>query len=245
MKRTILIIEDEEPIADTLIFSLERDGFLPLWKSTGMDALETLRKETVDFVILDLGLPDMDGFELLKVIRKESRLPVMILSARSEDVDRIVGLEVGADDFVTKPFSPREIGARVRAILRRFEEMPFAGNPTPLPSENRNEPAPATPDHSDFPFQIDEQKKTIRYCDTPLALSRYEYEILALLIRRPGWVFSREKIMELIWEEPEESFDRVVDTHIKNIRMKLKKINDLEDPIQTRRGIGYSLKENL
>jgi len=246
-KKTILIIEDETGIADTLLYALERDGFLPVWKSTGGEALRYLDEAPVNLVVLDLGLPDTDGLDLLKHIRSKSDLPVLILSARNEDVDRIVGLEVGADDFVSKPFSPREVTARVRAILRRVparEEQSAPHEPGGAPESAENRENDRNLNSADgIPFVVDQNKKVIYYYGKPLELSRYEYGILDLLIRRPGWVFTREQIMDQVWTEPEEFFDRVVDTHIKNIRSRLKAIRDDEDPILTRRGIGYSLKE--
>lgn len=251
MKKSILIIEDEAGIADTLLYRLERDGFVPRWESTGGGGLSHLLDQEVDLVILDLGLPDMDGLDVLRQVRKTGNLPVLILSARNEDVDRIVGLEVGADDFVSKPFSPGEISARVRAILRRTSlhqeqtNAPVAGGASslkpggPMAEHRGPEVAP------DFPFRVDGDRKLIYYYNKQLELSRYEYGILELLIRWPGRVYSREQIMDQVWEEPEESFDRVVDSHIKNIRARLKEVSPKEDPIVTRRGIGYGLKEEF
>ncbi len=180
-----------------------------------------------DLVILDIGLPDMSGFELLRELRKTSEVPVLVLTARSDEIDRVLGLEMGADDYVVKPFSPRELVSRVRAILRRA-----AGN------AGDEESAPGI-------FAVDRNRRRICYRGEPLVLSRYEYEILCLFVSRPGWVFSREKIMEIIWVEPEESFERTVDAHIKSIRNKLRAVTPDIDPIETHRGVGYSLREGL
>ena len=176
--------------------------------------------------MLDIGLPDISGLELCKEIRKTHPIPVIFLTARADEVDRVVGLEIGADDYVVKPFSPRELAARVRAVLRRTRKSPAAA-----PSQNT--------------FKIDESRRQITYSGTPMELSRYEFNLLVILIQRPGHVFSREQLMQLAWEEPEAAMDRTVDAHIKNIRAKLKTINPEIDPIITHRGIGYALKEDL
>jgi two-component system, OmpR family, catabolic regulation response regulator CreB len=159
-------------------------------------------------------------------MRRSSAVPVLILTARAEEIDRVLGLELGADDYVVKPFSPREVTARVKAILRRG--------------------AGASPEgKGDSPFHIDMQKRQIRYFGERLALARYEFDILVLFVNRPGWIFTREKIMDLVWLEPGESFDRTVDAHIKTIRAKLKEVRPDIDPIETHRGVGYSLREGL
>lgn len=225
MNKKILIIEDEASIADTIIYSLNSDGFTTSWMPTGEKGLEAVSEFCPDLVILDIGLPDINGFELLKKLRSFSNVAVLILTARSQEIDRILGLELGADDYVVKPFSPREISARAKAILRRA-----AG-------DNSAE--------GFAPFEIDENRRHISFFGSKLVLSRYEFDILSLLIGRPGWVFSREQIMDLIWDEPEESFERTVDAHIKGIRAKLREVRDDIDPIETRRGMGYALREKL
>jgi two-component system catabolic regulation response regulator CreB len=180
----------------------------------------------VDLILLDIGLPDMSGFDLCKEIRKTLNVPILFLTARADEIDRVVGLEIGGDDYMTKPFSPRELSARVKAILRRTQ-----------PSHSSEMPAQA--------FEVDESRRQILYCGSPLDLSRYEYALLKTFIRRPGHVFSRDQLMELCWDEPDTSMDRTVDAHIKNIRNKLKNIKPDLDPIVTHRGTGYSLKEEL
>ncbi|MCE9598314.1 MAG: two-component system response regulator CreB [Spirochaetia bacterium] len=219
----VLIVEDEPAIAEALVFALRTEGFQTNHVTTATEAGSLLGTD-FDLMILDVGLPDRNGFDFLREVRAHSKIPVLMLTARSEEVDRIVGLELGADDYVVKPFSPREVSARARAILRRT-------------SQGQTDKQKA--------FEVDEERTTIKFFGQALALSRYEYRILLLLIKRPGWVFSREKIMDLVWEEPEESFDRAVDTHVKNLRSKLKEIRPDLDPVQTRRGLGYSLKEDL
>lgn len=226
MKPTILIVEDEPAIAETIQYALETDGFKTHYLTSGRPVLTFLDQETVDLIILDIGLPDINGLELCKEIRKTYNLPIIFLTARSEEIDRVVGLEIGADDYVVKPFSPRELAARIKAVLRRTR--PKAGDPP-----------------SNHAFQIDASRRQIWYFDTALELSRYEYNLLKILILHPGHVFSREHLMELAWEEPEASMDRTVDAHVKNIRAKLKAIKAEIDPIATHRGVGYALKEDL
>ena len=226
MLKKILLIEDESGIADTIIYPLTAEGFETHWVTTGKDGLSYLNSDKADLVILDIGLPDINGFDVLKEIRKSSRVPVLFLTARSDEIDRVLGLELGADDYVLKPFSPRELAARVKAILRRT-------------SDNDNLKAVSSP------FQIEYNKRQISYFGTKLNLTRIEYEILILFINRPGWIFSRDRIMDMAWPESGESFDRTVDTHIKTLRTKLKEINPDIDPIETHRGVGYSLRENL
>lgn len=228
MPEKILVVEDESSIADNISYALSTEGFKPIWCETGREALETIKHETIALMILDVGLPDVNGFELLKEIRKTASTPIIIVTARSDEVDRVVGLEIGADDYVVKPFSPRELTARVRAVLRRTadREMPAVQGPCSFSS-----------------FRIDEERFAISYCDRTLELSRYEYRLLRLLIQNPGRVYSREQLMAHAWEEPEMSSERTVDTHIKTIRQKLKVLRPDEDPIITHRGLGYSLKE--
>lgn len=226
MKPKILIVEDEPAIAETIQYALETDGFETHCLSSGRPVLPLLDQETVDLIILDIGLPDISGLELFKEIRKNHSLPIIFLTAKTEEVDRVVGLEIGADDYVVKPFSPRELSARIRAVLRRVKPTTALAAPSQA-------------------FRIDEFKRKISYHGTSVELSRYEYNLLKILILHPGYVFSRDRLMELAWEEPEASMDRTVDAHIKNIRAKLKGIRPEIDPIITHRGVGYSLKEDL
>lgn len=238
MKPTILIIEDESGIVDNIEYALKTEGFETQWCSTGQEGLETLKSKEITLVLLDVGLPDINGFELFKELRKESGVPVIFLTARSEEIDRVVGLELGADDYVTKPFSPRELTARVKAVLRRVRN---AGGQTP--SETRaEEPHPSDMPPS-FPFKYDEKKNAVYYYGIQVQTSRYEYRIMKILIRHPGWVYTREQLMEMAWEEPDMSEVRTVDAHIKNLRRKLKAIHPDHDPIITHRGSGYALKE--
>jgi len=226
MKPRILIVEDEPAIVDTIQYVLESDGFETICFLSGMPIVPFLTEHPVDLILLDIGLPDINGFELCKEIRKTNTIPIIFLTARNDEVDRIVGLEIGADDYITKPFSPRELSARVKAVLRRTQ------HPAETPS-------------SVEVFQVNESKRQISYYAKVLDLSRYEYEILKTFIRRPGHVYSRNQLMDLVWDQPDTSLDRTVDAHIKNIRTKLKAIKPEKDPIVTHRGMGYSLKEDI
>ncbi|HKX12873.1 MAG TPA: two-component system response regulator CreB [bacterium] len=225
----ILILEDESSIADNIRYALEAEGFQTEWRSTLGEGRERLKAGGVDLLVLDVGLPDGNGFDFCRELRKSSALPVIFLTARAGEIDRVVGLEIGADDYVVKPFSPRELAARVKSLLRRSAGLV---------------PGAAAPKAAKTPFEIDADRLKIRYFGEALALSRYEYRLLRVLIERPGRVLSRDQLMDLAWEEPEASLDRTVDAHIKSLRAKLKKVRPEIDPIETHRGSGYALKED-
>ncbi|WP_005035770.1 two-component system response regulator CreB [Holophaga foetida] len=220
MSNDVLIVEDEPAIADTISYALETEGFITRRCTLGREALELLKEGGFRFVVLDVGLPDISGFEVLRRLRTFSDLPVLFLTARGEEVDRVVGLEIGADDYVSKPFSPRELAARVRGILRRTER----GTP----------PAPPR-------FEVDENARRIRFQGQALELTRYEYQLLRLFLVHPERIWSRNELMERVWSGAEESTDRTVDTHVKTLRAKLRAVDPEADPIQTHRGQGYSL----
>jgi two-component system catabolic regulation response regulator CreB len=231
MPARILVIEDEPHIADTITYALSTDGFEPMWCSTGAAALESLAGGGVALVVLDIGLPDVNGLDLFRQIRERGSLPVIFLTARAAEIDRIVGLEMGADDYVSKPFSPRELVARVRTVLRRAQP-PSTGANTSANHDNRR-----------TPFAIDEERMLISYQGRRLDLSRYEYRILKILVERPGRVYSRQALMDMAWEAPDHSLDRTVDAHIKLLRAKLREVNSDIEAIITHRGSGYSLRE--
>ncbi|MDR6854387.1 two-component system response regulator CreB [Variovorax guangxiensis] len=239
----ILIAEDESGIADTLQYVLKTDGFLPVWCATAEEAIAQFAAEPPALAILDVGLPDMNGFELFKRLQALNReqggpeVPMLFLTARSDEIDRVVGLELGADDYVAKPFSPRELVARVRTILRRSGR----GNGH---SPASIAPAPAAPLHAS-PFVLDAERMQIRYYGRLLELSRYEYGLLKLLVQRPGRVFTRDELLELVWDDASESFDRTVDAHIKTLRAKLRAVAPEVEAIRTLRGTGYALNEEL
>ena len=216
----ILIVEDERSIADTLLYTLHIERFEPVWVTLGEQALAALDSAHFDLVILDVGLPDISGFELCKRVRERSDVPVIFLTARGDEVDRVVGLEIGADDYVVKPFSPREVAARVRTVLKRS-------------SRREGLPAPAH-------FSLDARRAEVCFKGVPLPLTRYEYRLLAALVQEPGRVFSREDLMQAAWEH-DVSDPRTVDTHIKQLRAKLRHVDADAAPIRTHRGLGYSL----
>jgi two-component system catabolic regulation response regulator CreB len=225
-KPKVLIVEDEPTIRDNIQFVLESEGLQTLQLATGLGVLALLSERGIDLVVLDVGLPDINGFDLLKQIRKTHRTPVIMLTARNAELDRVLGLEIGADDYVVKPFSPRELSARVKAVLRRTMVLPEG---------------PA----SSAAFVVSHEKRNVSFFGEPITLSKYEYEILTTFIAHPGQVFTREQLMNRIWEQPEQSLDRTVDAHIKNLRAKLRSIRPELDPIVTHRGSGYSLREDL
>lgn len=228
-KPRILIVEDEPGIADTICYVLTSDGLDPLHCATGTQALAALEHGEFALAILDVGLPDINGFELFRRIQAIRELPAIFLTARSEEIDRVVGLELGADDYVAKPFSPRELAARVRGVLRRVTKA--------------QAPAP-TPARAAAAFVIDEECRRIHYYGRPLDLSRYEFGLLQTLAARPGRVFSRDELLATVWHDA-DSIDRTVDTHVKTLRAKLAAITPDFDPIITHRGIGYAFADHL
>jgi two-component system catabolic regulation response regulator CreB len=232
-RQTILVVEDEAAIAETITYALQTEGFVPVWKTTGAEALAAAAEQPVALVVLDVGLPDMSGFEVCRELQRVGRVPVIFLTARSSEVDKIVGLELGADDYVAKPFSPRELSARVRAVLRRSREE----NAPPAAARVPNGAA-----RMDV-WQHDEARCRISYRGVPLELTRNEYRLLAALIAAPGRVFNRDQLMTAAWDDPGASLDRTVDAHIKTVRAKLRAAAPEHDPIVTHRGLGYSLRE--
>lgn len=233
MPTRILVIEDEPHIADTITYALSTDGFEPVWCSTGAAALAQWPAGGFALAVLDIGLPDINGLDLFRQLNAVQPLPVIFLTARAGEVDRIVGLEMGADDYVSKPFSPRELVARVRTVLRRVQ--PGSANAAP------NAAAGA---RAKTPFTVDDERKQIAFRGQRLDLSRYEYRILKILVERPGRVYSRQELMDLAWEAPDHSLDRTVDAHIKMLRAKLREVDESIDAIVTHRGSGYSLREH-
>jgi two-component system catabolic regulation response regulator CreB len=223
---TILVVEDEPPIAETIVYALRTEGYAPLWRTTGREALAVLVQQPVALVVLDIGLPDMSGFDVCREIRRHRAVPVIFLTARSAEVDRIVGLELGADDYLAKPFSPRELTARVRAVLRRMNGGPAA---------------PGAP--ADGKWRHDAARCRISYRGRVLKLTRNEYRLLAALVAAPGRVFSRDQLMAAAWDDPGAAMDRTVDAHIKTLRAKLHAAVPDDDAIVTHRGLGYSLRE--
>ena len=219
----VLIVEDEPAIAETLIYACKEAGIASTHTLLGHEGIAALREQAFDFVILDVGLPDMTGFDVCKQIRGFSSIPILFLTARNHEIDRIVGLEIGADDYVTKPFSPREVVARVKAILRRTESNHSQSN------------------KKSSPFLVDDMANRIQYRGQYLELTRYEFLLLKTLIKQPQRVFSRDQLMDIVWAQAENTLERTVDAHIKTLRAKLRSVDTTSEAIVTHRGMGYSL----
>lgn len=219
----ILIVEDEPSIADNIKVSLAREGFETYVCPTVSEARAQLLAEKFNMIILDVGLPDGNGFDFCREVRVKDNIPIIMLTARSDEIDRVVGLEIGADDYVTKPFSPRELAARVRAVLRRA--------------------VPETPENKElqFPFElvIDEDAFEVSINQQRLNLAPYEFRLLVILAGSPGRIFSRLQLLEKAWTEPHAAMERTVDAHIKGLRAKIKAAAG-KDLIVTHRGFGYS-----
>ncbi len=214
---TILLVEDEEDIATLVRTYLEKDGFRVIWATRGVEALLALEQNDIRLAILDLQLPDADGFDVCRAIRSTSSLPVVMLTARDEEVDRVTGLELGADDYVTKPFSPRELVARVRAVLRRAE---------PEEGEDLVEVGDLVLEHAG---------RTVSVGGNEVELTGMEFDLLAFLLAHPGIVMTRERLLERVWGLSFPGGTRTVDVHVAQLRRKL----DRPDLIKTVRGSGY------
>jgi DNA-binding response OmpR family regulator len=221
----ILIVEDEPKIAQLVRDYLENAGFTADIARDGREALSRARTQKPDLVVLDLGLPGLDGLDVTRALRRESELPIVMLTARDDEADVVVGLELGADDYVTKPFSPRELVARVRAILRRQER---AGDPELLRV-------------GEVELDIPRMRATVG--DRQVALTATEFQLLAALARQPGRIFTRSQLLDAIHGVAFESYERAIDAHVKNIRRKLEP--DPREPryLLTVYGVGYRLAD--
>ena len=219
---TILLAEDEPAIAETVLYALRADGFAAEHVLLGGEVLPRLRRGGIDLVILDVGLPDRNGFDVCRDLRAESEVPVLFLTARDGEADRVLGLELGGDDYMAKPFSPRELVARVRARLRRHGRSDEGWRRLGR-------------------FELDAGGHRIRYDGVLLDLTRYEFGLLEALLARPGAVLDRARLMDRVWGDALESGERTVDTHVKTVRAKLRAIAPDADPIRTVRGLGYSV----
>ncbi len=229
-KGKILVVDDERKIVSLVRAYLEREGYRVIEASDGRQALETFRREKPDLIVLDLMLPEVDGLEVCRQIRRTSEVPIIMLTARDEDADKLIGLELGADDYITKPFSPRELVARIRAVLRRVRppKTPFS-SPTQLILGD---------------LALDEERFEATCHGHPLTLTPSEFRILAALARDPGRVLSRAQLLDMALGETYEGYERTIDVHIKNLRRKLTDAGTGEGcTIITVHGIGYKLKE--
>lgn len=218
--RQVLIVEDDARIADMLANYLQAQGFATTWVPDGLRAVPEVRRLQPSVVLLDLNLPGQDGVEVCRAIRAFSAVPLVMVTARVEEVDRLVGLEVGADDYVCKPFSPREVVARIQALLRR--------------AEGRLGPAAGAGG-----FRIDESARRIGYGEQWLALTPIEYRLLRQMVLRPGHVFSRDALLRNVHEEFRDTTDRAIDSHVKNLRRKILQVRPQGSAITSVYGAGY------
>jgi len=237
----ILLVDDEPAIAEAVGFALQAEGFRTRYCATGAECLAAVAEESPALILLDVGLPDGSGFGLFGRIRGLSGAPVVFLTARKEEIDRVVGLEMGADDYIVKPFSLRELVARVRMVVRRGQQRPGT-----LPGAA---PAPAVPAAAGGSarqvvgaFAHDAERRRIDFRGVALDLTLHEYRLLAALLQHPGRVHARGQLLELAWEAPDHRLDRTVDSHVKSLRAKLREVDASVDPIRTHRGMGYSLE---
>ena len=227
-KDSILIVEDDKKTASILSLYLQKEGFDTIEAYNGVDALSLFKKRQPVFVLLDLMIPKVDGIEVCKKIRQESDVPIMMVTAKVEEVDKLVGLSIGADDYVVKPFSTREVVARVKVILRRFQRKE-ASVPRPISFQG---------------LIVDPGKHKASLHGNTLQLTHLEFNLLATLIAAPGRVFSRETLLDVIYSKGEINvLDRTIDVHIKNLRQKIEKNPSHPRFIKTVRGMGYQFTE--
>jgi len=230
----VLVVDDEQNIVELISFNLKREGFEVLTANDGLEALKKARNEKPDLIVLDIMLPTMDGLEVCRQLRQDAgtrTIPVIMLSARGEELDRILGLEIGADDYVTKPFSPRELLARIKARLRRFDKTGTGGGEG---KPERLVLGRLVIDQERFEVRVDGEKQDL----TPK-----EFELLRFMAQEPGKVFSREQLLEKIWGYDFAGDSRTVDVHIRHLRQKLEKYPGMPQCIETVRGVGYRFRE--
>ena len=224
----VLVVEDDPRISDVLEYALKADGYEVQAAQRGREAIELARSSAPGLIVLDVGLPDIDGFEVCRMVRTFSDVPVIFLTSRSDEIDRVVGLEIGGDDYVVKPFSPRELLARIKAIRRRNDR------PVSAPAENRSEPQLRY-----GPIAIDPEKFRIHCDGREVVLTAQEFKLLELLVTHPGRVFTRAQVLNRAWGDGGLVTDRTIDVHVKSLRKKFGKFEFIE----TVRGIGYRARE--
>ena len=227
MGRKILVVDDEKRIVEILKAYLERDGYRVIAAYDGRSALELARNNSPDLIILDLMLPEISGWDVCRTLRKESDVPIIMLTARDETTDKIVGLELGADDYVTKPFDPKELVTRVRTVIRRSE-----GGMASKPVLNVAD------------LSIDVEKRLVKRGDVDIGLTPVEFELLRVLAENPGRVYSRMQLLDKAQGDAYEGYDRTIDSHIKNLRKKIEPDPDHPRYIITVYGVGYKLEDN-
>jgi two-component system alkaline phosphatase synthesis response regulator PhoP len=225
--KTILVVDDEPKIVEFARDYLEHAGFAVVSASDGAEALARARTDHPDLIVLDLGLPRVDGLDVARALRRDSNVPIVILSGRSDESDKLVGLELGADDYVTKPFSPKELVARVRAVLRRSERPADRGDIVRAAD-----------------VTLDAPRMRVRVGDRDIDLTPTEFQLLMALAREPGRVFTRSQLLDAVHGVAFESYERAIDAHVKNIRRKLER--DPREPqyLQTVHGVGYRFRDD-
>ncbi len=226
MASTVLIVEDDPHTVEVVRLYLRRDGHTVLTASNGKDGLRMAQESAPDLVVLDLMLPGKGGLEVCRELRKESDVPIVMLTARAEEEDRVAGFELGADDYVTKPFSPRELAARIRAVLRRT-------------AQDREEDSPSGLTYREI--TLDTQRRVVSVGQTSLNLTPTEYRLLAMFLREPGRTFTRDEIISRVFGYDFDGFDRTVDSHVSGLRRKLDAAAKDRRYIQTVYGVGYRL----
>jgi two-component system, OmpR family, response regulator VicR len=225
--KEILLVDDEAALRKALRMSLEQEGFQVTLAADGGEALDRAQTGVFDLILLDLMLPGVDGLTVCREIRKRSKVPVIMLTAKDEDIDKILGLEVGADDYVTKPFNTRELIARIKALFRRIEDWTGPGAPRTI----------QVGDLSLHPLH-----RRAELAGTPLDLTPREYDLLEALASRPGRVFTRQQLLDTVWGYDFDGEDRTVDVHIRRLREKLEPVPSVPKYLHTRRGVGYYLE---
>lgn len=218
-----MIVEDDQTLLYTLRYNLVKEGYLVLTAIDGVEAIEAARQESPDLIILDIMLPKLDGFEVCRILRKEMAVPILMLTAKEDEVDKVVGLELGADDYITKPFSLRELLARIKATLRRAQMVP----PTPAPKIKTQD------------LEIDLARHEATLCGSVLELKPKEFDLLAFLAQNRGQVFSREQLLERVWGYDYTGETGTVDVHIRWLRQKIEAEPSNPCRILTVRGVGY------
>jgi DNA-binding response OmpR family regulator len=225
----ILLVDDEQSVQTLLTYPLRRDGYDVVAAHDGQEALRRFTEQRFDLVVLDLMLPKLDGIEVCRRMRSRSQVPIIMLTAKGDEIDKVVGLEMGADDYITKPFSMREFRSRVKAALRR-SRMPGARQAVTEPIESGD-------------LQIDFERRAVSVREEPVQLTYVEFEILAALARAPGRVQSRETLLEHVWGDSEYRDPRTVDVHIRHLREKIERQSRSPEYLLTVRGVGYRFRE--
>jgi DNA-binding response OmpR family regulator len=225
---TILLVDDEDSVRTVLAFPLERDGYTVVQAADGEEALRLFDATQIDLVVLDIMLPKLDGLEVCKRLRTTSNVPIIMLTARDDELDKVIGLELGADDYITKPFSIREFRSRVRALLRRA----------------RSAPDPVTDERIEHEgLVIDVARRTVEVRGEPVQLTYVEFELLRALALAPGRVFSRRMLLEALWKSADYRDPRTIDVHVRHLREKLEAEPRVPEYILTVRGVGYRFRD--